>query len=77
VAAAVMSQSFWIGVIGILIGLPTVFGLARLAELAGVKAQLGPELLGAVTAITLVMAMVSGLIALRSLRLIEPANLLR
>jgi len=76
-AAAVMAQSFWIGVIGVVLALPTVFGLARLAEAAGARVQLGPELLAAVAAVTLVMALASGLAALRSLRLIEPANLLR
>src|SRR5207244_3765776 len=60
-AAAVVAQSFW----------------ARIADFAGAKVVLGPELLGAVAVITLVMALASGLAALRSLRLIEPANLLR
>jgi len=76
-AAAVMAQSFWVGVIGVVVALPTVFGLARIAEWAGARVQLGPELLAAVAGITLVMALGSGLAALRSLRLIEPANLLR
>lgn len=76
-ATAVMAQSFWVGVIGIAVAVPTVFGLARIAEFAGAKVQLGPELLGAVAVITLVMALTSGLAALRSLRLIEPASLLR
>jgi putative ABC transport system permease protein len=76
-AAAVLAQSFWIGVIGIAIALPAVFGLARLAEMGGIKPQLDPPLLAAVGVITLVMALMSGLAALRSLRLIEPANLLR
>ena len=39
--------------------------------------RLGLELMGGVVAITLTMAAGSGLFALRSLRLIEPANLLR
>jgi putative ABC transport system permease protein len=76
-AAAVMAQSFWVGVIGVALALPTVFGLARLAEIAGARVQLGAELLAAVAVLTLVMALASGLAALRSLRLIEPANLLR
>jgi len=76
-AAAVMSQSFWVGVIGIVVSVPAVYGLARIAEMAGAKVIIGPELLAAVAGITLVMALGSGLAALRSLRLIEPEQLLR
>ncbi len=76
-AVTVMTQSFWIGLLGVAIALPTVYGLARLAELAGARVLLSWELLAAVAVITLAMALGSGLWALRSLRLIEPANLLR
>jgi putative ABC transport system permease protein len=76
-AGAVMTQSFWIGVLGIACAVPAVYGLARLAELAGTRVLLSWTLFGAVSALTLVMALGSGLLALRSLRLIEPANLLR
>jgi putative ABC transport system permease protein len=76
-AAAVMSQSFWVGVIGIAVALPAVYGLARIAEWAGARVLLWPELLAAVAGITLIMALGSGLAALRSLRLIEPEQLLR
>jgi putative ABC transport system permease protein len=76
-AAAVMAQSFWVGVFGIAVAIPAVYGLARIAEMAGAKVVLGPELLAAVAGITLVMALGSGLAALRSLRLIEPEQLLR
>ena len=76
-AAAVMGQSFWVGVLGILLSLPVVYGLASLGEAAGAKVLLQAWLVGSVAAITLVMALLSGLVALRSLRLVEPANLLR
>lgn len=76
-AAAVMGQSFWVGVLGIALALPVVYGLASLGEAAGAKVLLQAWLVGSVAGITLVMALISGLVALRSLRLVEPANLLR
>jgi putative ABC transport system permease protein len=76
-AAMVMALSFWIGVAGIVLALPFTFGLARVAEMMGTRMLLPHWLLGSVTAVTLLMALVSGLAALRSLRLTEPANLLR
>jgi putative ABC transport system permease protein len=76
-ATAVMTQSFWIGILGVLLAGPAVYGLARIAEVAGARVLLSEWLLGSVAAITLAMALISGLTALRSLRLIDPANLLR
>jgi putative ABC transport system permease protein len=76
-AGAVLAQSFWIGVLGLALAVPAVYGLARVAGVVGARVLLSGWLQGAVAAVTLVMAMGSGLFALRSLRLIEPANLLR
>jgi putative ABC transport system permease protein len=75
---AVMSQSFWVGVFGVGVGLPTMYGLARAIGAAGnLRVSLAPWLLGSVGLVTLGMALVSGLAALRILRQVEPANLLR
>jgi putative ABC transport system permease protein len=76
-AATVMEQSLWVGLLGVALGVPAVYGLARIAEAFGARVLLHGWLLAGVMAITLVTALVSGLVALRSLRLIEPANLLR
>jgi len=74
----VMNQSFWVGVLGVAVGLPTMYGLARAVEAAGnLRVSLAPWLLGSVAVVTLAMALVSGLAALRILRQVEPANLLR
>jgi putative ABC transport system permease protein len=73
----VLAQSFWVGLIGVCLALPAAFGLAEVADRLGVRVMLPPELLGAAIGITMVMAMLSGLAALRSLRLVEPAMLLR
>jgi putative ABC transport system permease protein len=77
-AFMVVSQSFWIGIIGIVLAIPAVYGLAWAADhLMSVQIDLPWWLqIGAAT-VTLVMALLSGLFALRSLRLIEPAMLLR
>lgn len=73
----VVTQAFWIGVFGVIVSIPVTLLMAELASQLGVKPQLSPELLGAAAAVTLVMAVVSGAIALRSLKQIEPVNLLR
>jgi putative ABC transport system permease protein len=73
----VLAQSFWVGLIGICLALPAAFALAEVADRLGVRVMLPPVLLGAAIGITMVMAMLSGLLALRSLRLVEPAMLLR
>jgi putative ABC transport system permease protein len=79
IAAMVVSQSFWIGIIGIALALPAAFGLAWAADrLMGVHIVSLPWWLQSSAAVvTLGMALVSGLFALRSLRQIEPALLLR
>jgi putative ABC transport system permease protein len=73
----VLAQSFWVGLIGVCVALPAAFALAEVADRLGVRVMLPPPLLGAAVGITMVMAMLSGLLALRSLRLVEPAMLLR
>lgn len=76
-ALAVLSQAFWIGLIGIAFAVPTVYGLRQFAETMGAKILLPWWLLSTSITVTLTMALLSGLAALRSLRLVEPATLLR
>lgn len=76
-AMSVMAQSFWVGLIGVCLALPASFGLQQVADQLGVQVLLPEWLIGAAVLITMVMAMGSGLVALRSLRLVEPAMLLR
>lgn len=73
----VLAQSFWVGVVGVLLAYPVVYGLAYGAERAGSKVTLRWELLAGASAITLVTALLAGLFALRSVRTIEPMSLLR
>jgi putative ABC transport system permease protein len=73
----VMGQAFWVGVIGVALALPTVYAAARLGDRLGVDVPLPWWLLLTATGVTLVMAVVSGVFALRVLRSVEPATLLR
>ena len=72
-----MTQSLWIGVIGVGLALPVAFGLRWLAGSVGVPIHLESWMVAIASAVTLVMAVLSGLTTLRSLTLVEPAVLLR
>ena len=76
-AMLVLTQSFWIGIIGVALSIPTVHSSAWGADELGVRVLLPLWLIGSAAGVTLVMALGSGLVALRSLRLVEPATLLR
>jgi putative ABC transport system permease protein len=76
-AMAVLAQSFWVGLAGIGVAIPTVLGVAYGIRNLGAPVMLPPLLLGGAAVVTMAMATLSGLAALRSLRLIEPALLLR
>jgi putative ABC transport system permease protein len=73
----VMSQSFWVGVIGVALALPAVHGLATFADRMGVEVRLLWQVQVGAALLTLIMALSAGLFALRSLRQVEPATLLR
>jgi putative ABC transport system permease protein len=73
----VVSQSFWVGVVGVCLALPAIYGSACLAEWFGVRVELHWWLLTLAAGVTMLMAMLSGLLALRALRHIEPVTLLR
>jgi putative ABC transport system permease protein len=76
-ASMVMAQAFWVGAIGIVLALPAVYGLAEVADRLGVQVRLPWWLLMGASGVTMVMALGAGLLALRSLRKVEPATLLR
>jgi putative ABC transport system permease protein len=76
-ALMVMAQAFWVGIIGVGLALPAFYGLAHLAEHWNVPVERPWWLQVAAAAVTLGMALLSGLTALRSLRQVEPAMLLR
>jgi putative ABC transport system permease protein len=76
-ALTVLAQSFWVGVAGVTLAVPTVLLLGELGNEVGAKVQLPWWLLTFSVSLTMAMSLLSGLAALRSLRLIEPVNLLR
>lgn len=73
----VMVQSFWVGLIGVVLAYPVIHLLAYFAEQAGSHVELRWEVLYGAFALTMVTALLSGLTALRSVRTIEPMSLLR
>jgi putative ABC transport system permease protein len=76
-AAMVLAQAMWVGLAGITIAGPVVFSLRQAARAGGVPLLLPAWLLALAVAVTMIMAMLSGIAALRSLRRVEPALLLR
>jgi putative ABC transport system permease protein len=73
----VLAKSFWIGLVGVAIAVPVIFALSRTAGLLDTQVLLPGWLLCFSQGLTLMMALVSGVSALRSLRQVEPATLLR
>jgi putative ABC transport system permease protein len=73
----VLQTSFFVGLLGLLIGIPSAYVLAAVARSVGTNADLAPWIVWGTTGLTLIMAVVSGMFAMRSLRLAEPTTLLR
>jgi putative ABC transport system permease protein len=73
----VLAQSFWVGVIGVALAYPVCLGLRMVALQVGADVDLRWEVLLGTSIVTLGMALVAGLFALRSVRQIEPMSLLR
>jgi putative ABC transport system permease protein len=78
IAWFVLSQSLGVGIAGILAALPIIVVVGRYTSLLiGMRLLLPWWLLCSLLTVTLLMAILSGLATLRSLRLMEPATLLR
>jgi putative ABC transport system permease protein len=76
IAVAVLWQSLWIGFIAAILGTPASYIVTTLLDIAGVPARFEPWLVAVGGVLTITTAPISGLISLRSLQLIEPAELL-
>lgn len=76
-AAMVLEQSFWVGIAGILVALPGIYLLAYFGDIVGARVLLRWWLMLSAMGVTMAVAMISGFLALRSLRLVEPVTLLR
>jgi putative ABC transport system permease protein len=77
IAAVVLAQTFWVGAAGLCVALPLALAFQWGMDWVGLTVALPPWLLAGTAALTLAMALLSGVLALRSLRLVEPALLLR
>ncbi|MBN9118601.1 MAG: hypothetical protein J0I06_05515 [Planctomycetes bacterium] len=77
ISLMVLAQSFWVGVIGVVLAYPVCLGLRVLALQVGADVDLRWEVLLGTSVVTLGMALGAGLFALRSVRQIEPMSLLR
>jgi putative ABC transport system permease protein len=71
------AQALWLGLAGVLLAIPAAFVLADAAGLLGAPVFLPPWVLGTAGGLTLTTALLAGLTALRSLRHVELAMLLR
>jgi putative ABC transport system permease protein len=76
-AGAVLAEAGAIGAAGIALALPVIFLAAPVADVLGARVQLPAWLLGLTIGVTLAMAGLSALAALRTLRRVEAAVLLR
>jgi putative ABC transport system permease protein len=74
---AVAWQCLAVGVVGVLLALPSAYALAGVADLLGANVLLPGWLLGSMAGVTLAVSLSSGLAALRLLLSVEPALLLR
>ena len=72
-----LSRRAFLRGLGVCVALPVCVALGALARLTETQVLLPPWMLGATAALTMGMALASGLAALRSLRLVEPVTLLR
>lgn len=77
IAALVLAQSFWIGAGGLLLAAPIIWLLRWAALLIRTRVLLEVEILAGTGALTLAIALLSGASALRPLRRIDAAELLR
>jgi putative ABC transport system permease protein len=77
VATMVLAQSFWVGIVGVLLSYPVCLLLREAARAGGVDVDLRWEVLVGTALVTIIMAVSAGILAMRSVRKIEPMDLLR
>jgi len=77
ISLMVITQSFWVGIIGITLAYPVCLGLRYVAMQFNTDVDMRWEILAGTATITVGMALIAGTLALRSVKQIEPMNLLR
>jgi putative ABC transport system permease protein len=73
----VVAQAMWVGLLGIFVAVPITLILARIAAALGTQVVLHPVVITIAVTITLLMAVGSGLAALRSFQGVDPAHNIR
>jgi putative ABC transport system permease protein len=73
----VLVQSFWVGFFGIVVAAPFTLLMAEIANSMGTSVRLHPIILVIAAAVTMTMAIGSGLAALRSFQNVDPAHNIR
>jgi len=73
----VLVQSFWVGLFGIIAAVPFTLLLTEVADSMGTSVRLHPMILAIAAAVTMTMAIGSGLAALRSFQNVDPAHNIR
>ena len=72
-----MAKSFWVGFFGLIIAAPVSLVIAEVATAIGIRVTLHPYVVLGASVITLTMALLSGLAALRSVEGVDPAHNIR
>ena len=75
--ATVLAKSFWVGLFGLVIAAPVSLVMAEVATFIGIKVTLHPLVCLGAAVVTLTMALLSGLAALRSVQGVDPAHNIR
>ena len=74
---SVLYQSFWVGLAGVIVAIPITLALAWLADFIGTRVRLPWFVYLPAIAVTMAMALSSGLFALRSLQKADPVHNIR
>ena len=74
---SVLTQSFWVGLGGLIAATPVTLLLAEAAHWIGTQVRLSPIIVMPAAIVTMGMAMGSGLLALRSLQKTDPVHNIR
>ena len=73
----VLAQAFWVGFFGLCVAAPVTVLTSEVANLIGTQVQLHPAVVLVAATVTLVMAVLSGLAALKSFAKMDPAHNIR
>jgi putative ABC transport system permease protein len=73
----VVAQSLWVGFFGLIVAAPVTYIMSEAANMVGTQVNQHPGVILIAAVVTLVMALLSGLLALRSFQGVDPAHNIR